>query len=188
MQSIIKDIEKRQALSITEPVTRAEAKSWCIIDHNDDDALIDMLITIARIQVENKAMVCLVENEIVLTVDVSGPYKLPWGPVRSITTIERRDGYTDDAPDWYSLTTEDYRIDGLDNRTVSGIRCAVYKFSYVSGFTGSTGDYPTPHNLKSAVMAQVSFLYENRGDNNSKGRFSDIALSLLVGSKDYSHV
>lgn len=188
MLSAIKDIRRRQAASVTEPVTRAEAKSWCIVDHTDDDATIDSLITVARVQVENKTRKSLVEWNIVLTVDVHGGLRFPWGPVRSVTTIERRDGYTDDDPDWTALTNEDYKIIGEDEKTINGIRCAIYKMTYVTGYTDSAGDYPVPDNLKKAVLAQVAFLYENRGDNNSKGKFSEVARALLAGSIDYSHV
>lgn len=185
MQSSIKDISRTQALSVTEPLERAEAKTWCIITSTDDDTLIDRLITTARMQVENKTRRSLVEYTVVLTVQVYGCFKLPWGPVRSITTIERRDGYTDDDPDWQALTTADYRLDG---NVLSGIRWSVYRITYVVGYTGTSGAHITPQALKDAVGAQVAFLYENRGDNNSKGKFSEAAKALYSGYIDYSHV
>jgi uncharacterized phiE125 gp8 family phage protein len=188
MLSTIRDIKRRPAASVTEPVTRAEAKQWCIIDHTNDDTLIDSLITVARVQIENKTRLSLVEWDIVLTVDIHGGFRFPWGPVRTVTTIERRDGYTDDDPDWYPLTDEDYRINGEDEKTINGIRCATYKVTYVAGFTDDAGDYPVRDNLKKAILAQVAFLYENRGDNNSKEKFSEVARALLAASIDYSHV
>lgn len=188
MQSIIKDTENRQADSVTEPITRAEAKAWCIIDHTDDDTLIDRLITTARMQVEKKTNLSLVEMDITITVDIKGSFRLPHGPIRTIVSIERRDGYTDDDPDWQTLTTDDYRIDGNDFKTISGLRCGIHRITYVAGFTDEDGDFPIEDGLKNAVSAQTAFLYENRGDNNSKGKFSDVAKILLSGYKDYSHV
>lgn len=185
MQSTIKDIQRTPAASLTEPLTRAEAKTWCIITHTDDDTLIDRLIKVARTQVENKTRRSLVEYTVVLQVQINGPFTLPWGPVRSITNIERRDGYREDDPDWETLTTADYRLDGS---VLSGIRCAVYRITYVVGHTGDAGSYPNPASLKDAVGAQVAFLYENRGDNNNAGKFSEEANALLAGHIDYSHV
>jgi uncharacterized phiE125 gp8 family phage protein len=188
MQNIIKDIRRTPASLLTEPVTTAEAKQWCIVDHTNDDALFASLITTARVQVENKIRQCLVEYTVIVTSDIKCPFRFPWGPVRSVTTIERRDGYADDDPDWLTLDNDVYRIDGENQKTLYGLRCGIHKIEYVAGFTGNEGSLPTPANLKNAVLAQVAFLYENRGDNNTKGKFSDVALALLAGSIDYSYV
>lgn len=181
MQSTIKATQNQQAVSVTEPLTLPEAKEWCIVSHTNDDALITRLIRVARMQVEKKTGLSLVERNIVLTVEMHAPFKLPHGPVRTLTSIERRDGYNDDDPDWTVLTDEDYLFDGTFDR-LSLPRCGTYRITYVAGFTEVEQD------LKDAIAAQVAFLYENRGDRNSAGSFSDIALKLLAGHISYAHV
>lgn len=182
MQSSIRATQNQQAASVTEPITLVEAKEWCIVSHSDDDALITRLIRVARLQVEKKTGLSLVERNIVLVVDLCGPFKFPHGPVRTLTSIERRDGYTEDDPDWTLLTDEDYRFDGSDRLVVP--RYGNYRFTYVAGYTTSNIE----QDLKDAVSAQTAFLYENRGDNNKKGHFSGIATKLLAGHIDYAHV
>lgn len=188
MPSTILDKKIRQAVSVTEPATLAEAKTQCIVDHTDDDALITSLITRARVQVENKTRLSLVEKTVVLTVELKGCFKLPFGPIRSITTIERRQGFTDDDPDWVPLTSDEYRTEGADFITIISPVCGTYRVSYTVGYTDSAGLFPIEEGLKDAVLAQVAFLYENRGDNNQVGKFSELAKEFLKGYIDYSHV
>ena len=188
MPSTILDKKIRPAVSVTEPVTPTEAKTHCIIDHTDDDALITVLITRARAQVENKTRLSLVEKTVVLTVDLKGCFKLPYGPVRSITTIERRQRLTDDDPDWDTLTNDEYRTEGEDFKTIVNPLCGVYRISYTVGYTNSAGLFPIEEGLKQAVLEQVAFMYENRGDNNKAGKFSDQAAQSLAGHIDYAHV
>jgi uncharacterized phiE125 gp8 family phage protein len=188
MQSIIRVIQNRQAASVTEPLILSQAKEWCIISHTDDDALITRLITVARMQVEKKTGLSLVARDIVVVVDMSNPFKLPYGPVTTLTSIERRDGYNDDDPDWTVLTDEDYRFDGANHEILVTPRCGNYRITYVAGFTEDDGDNPVPQDLKDAIAAQVAFLYENRGDGNNAGKFSEVARQLLAGYIDYAHV
>jgi uncharacterized phiE125 gp8 family phage protein len=188
MQSTIKDIKIRPAASVTEPVTRAEAKTWCIIDHSDDDVLIDVLITRARVMVENKTHLSLVEKTIVLVTDLSGNFKLPHGPVRTITSIERRDGYTEADQNWETLTTDDYLVDGDDFKWARTPRYGFYRITYTVGFTNAAGAFPIEEGLRTAMLEQVNWMYENRGDNNKAGKFSEQARQSLAAYIDYAHV
>lgn len=181
MQSTIKATQNQQAALVTEPLTLLEAKEWCIVSHTNDDALITRLIRVARMQVEKKTGLSLVERNISIVVEIHAPFKLPHSPVRTLTSIERRDGYNDDDPDWILLTDEDYLFDGTFTR-LSLPRCGTYRIAYVAGFTEVEQD------LKDAVAAQVDFLYENRGDSKDSGLFSPIALKLLAGHISYAHV
>lgn len=188
MQSTIKVTQNRQAASVTEPLILGQAKDWCIVSHTNDDAFITRLIKVARLQIEKKTGLSLVERNIVIIVQLSNPFKIPYGPVRSLTSIERRDGATDDDPDWALLTNEDYRFDGANHELLIIPRCGIYRITYKAGFGVDDEDNPVEQDLKDAIAAQVAFLYENRGDNKDKGSFSPVALQLLAGHIDYAHV
>jgi uncharacterized phiE125 gp8 family phage protein len=187
MLNTIKDIKNRQAESITEPVTLAEVKAWLIIDtvNTDDDALLTRLITEVRQTIEKKTKLSLVERVIVVTVDLVREFKLPYGPIRDIDEVVFRKGTNaDGTPDNETMTIEDYTTDGEDFKVLKSGRCGRHKISYTTGFGEDEDeeidyDNPLPDDLKKGILCQIAFAYENRGDSNASGKFSDIALSYI---------
>lgn len=185
MLNTIKDIKNRQAASITEPVTLAEVKAWLIIDtvNTDDDALLTGLITQVRMAIENKTKLSIVERSIVVTVDLVREFKLPHGPIRAISEVLYRQGTNaDGTPDNETLTIEDYTTDGEDFKVIKSDRCGRHKITYTTGYGADEAiDYnnPVPEDLKKGILSQIAFAYENRGDSNAAGKFSEIALSYL---------
>lgn len=190
MLNTIVDIKNRQASGYSEPVTLQEAKDWAIITHTDDDTLLTAMIYKARVQVENKARLSLVQRDIILTVDLVREFKLPYGPVRSISEVLWRQGTNaDGTPDNVTLTTEDYTTDGLDFIVIKSSKSGRHKITYVAGYETTAGvNCPIPEDLRSAVLAQVAFLYEHRGDANMSGKFSDEAEAFLQPYKSYAHI
>jgi len=93
----------------TEPVTLAEMKLHSRIDGNDDDALINTLITAARMQIEQMASHRMVTQTLALSIDDlpdSGILYLE-GPVQSVSSIQ----YYDLDGDLQTWGNELYQVD-----------------------------------------------------------------------------
>jgi uncharacterized phiE125 gp8 family phage protein len=173
MLNSIKDIKNRQANSVTEPVTLAEVKEWLIIDHTDDDTLLTRLISRVRGAVESKTKLSLVERTITVTADLVRETKLPHGPVREITEVLFRQGTNDDGtPDSITMTTEDYTTDGEDFKVFKSSKCGRHRISYNAGYGTDSGDTPVwncpvPDDLKTAILMEIAYRYEHRGDETN---------------------
>lgn len=200
MLNTIKDIKNRQAESVTEPVTLAEAKSWLIIDtvNTDDDALLTLLISEVRAAIENKTKLSIVERTITVTADLTREFKLPHGPVREIDQVLFRKGTNaDGTPDNETLTIEDYTTDGEDFKLIKSGRCGRHKITYSTGYgTDEEIDYdnPTPEDLKKGILMEIAYRYEHRGDetnsisaagNETVGKVSGISVDAMQYIKPF---
>jgi len=97
----------------TEPITLAEMKLHSRIDGNDDDALINTLITAARQQLEQMASHKMVTQTLALSIDSlpdSGILYLE-GPVQSVSSIQ----YYDLDGDLQTWNSELYQVDTTAN-------------------------------------------------------------------------
>jgi len=132
------------AASVTEPVTLNDIKAWGKIDTTDENALLTALITTARIMCEQYTNTGFISRSIVADINnANGGFILPYGPVTSGPT----------AANWQGTAlTVEYNFNQL--QTPYG-RMAV---SYAAGYA------TLPEIYKTAIMEQVLFLYENRGD------------------------
>jgi hypothetical protein len=130
----------------SEPVTLADMLNWGKIDQNTDNALISALITTARIMCEQYTNTSIITRTIVADINnANGGFILPYGPVTG----------TPAAVDWEGTAlTLVYNFSQI--QTPYG-RMAV---TYTAGVT-NTSLY------KTAIMQQVLFLYENRGDEKT---------------------
>lgn len=151
----------------TEPVTLQEVKDYAKIDYDDDDTLITALITEAREQLEKytglafiiKTMTCQLQND-------CGDIEIPYGPIYGEldpTLITDYDGN--------EISIQTYGLDYLSIRT---------KASFIQ-IICSTGFEDCPESLKTAIKAQVFFMYENRGERLS----FDNASTVRVYNVDY---
>lgn len=145
--------------SVTEPVTLSEMKDYMRLTGIDesgsfdfDDTLIDELISSARQRLEAYTGCILVPKTIdVYLTNLSGNISLP-GPVTGDITALDCDGV--DISDDVKLTGSkfpDLREPLLENM----------KLSYNAGYE------VLPKGLKNAIMAEVLYRYENRGDEGS---------------------
>jgi len=131
-----------------EPVSLQEAREWCRIDVTDNDTTLATLIIAARELCEDYLNLALVARTIHATVQTPNGYmRLPYGPVISISNAEDADGIP-----------QEYTLNGLGIKTSSTPSIIVY----VGGY-GDAGE-PLPAKFKIAILNQVLYMYDNRGD------------------------
>lgn len=177
-QNRIVDIKQAEA-SPNEPVTLAEVKAQLIITFTDDDALLTRLITQARKAIENYCAVSLVVKTITLTADLYSDYELPYGPVTGIQGVSTPTGTQGSGPVAYETAATGWQQEGEEFVSfVPGNRGGWdwgpppprnypagpnrYRIVYTTGYN------PVPDDLKLAVLQQVAFLYEHRGNDPDK--------------------
>lgn len=142
-----------------EPVTLQEAKDWCRIDVTDDDTLITSLITAARIICEQHANLSFIARTVTAKIKNGlGGIVPPYGPVISVTSAKDSD----------DVDITDFDFDNA----YSGKITVVYEAGY-------NQDNPLPQNLKTAILNQIGFLYENRGDVRLQSSLSEEAKLIL---------
>ncbi|CAB4148544.1 Phage conserved hypothetical protein [uncultured Caudovirales phage] len=135
---------------ITEPVTLTEAKNFCKIDISTDDDLINVLITAARQMCEAYTGVGFVEHDVVAVLNNSnGDIYIPYGPMIEIISVE------DDAGRVLVLDL-DYTIGGNEFKRLRTPQGNNITIDYITGYT------TLPEALKTALLNQVYYLYDNR--------------------------
>lgn len=156
----------------TEPVTRTEAKVQCIVDHTNDDAYIDDLITRCRKEIETICGISIVETEVVLIVDWHTSRKLPYGPVQSVDLVEFQ---VNEFEDFETVDTDDYKETG---GLLASRKCGRHRITYTTGFE------TVPEDLKKTVLQLIAFRYTNRGDHEAE--MSEDLKQQILSYKDYS--
>jgi hypothetical protein len=136
----------------SEPISDAEAKAHLRVDFsetgNNND--ITRLKKVARIQVENlldkgfgaRTLKVGIRND-------KGNYKLPFGPVTSITSVKDVDQAT--------LAATAYSI---KNGVLETAFSSPVFVTYVTGYT------TTPEDYKQMILERLAYLYNNRGDGS----------------------
>jgi hypothetical protein len=190
----------------SEPISTSDAKSFLRVDTSDDNALIDRLVKTARIFCEEYTGRALINQTYEFYIDafseVDTPlwegirigadinlYKnyinLPRPPLSSVTSI-----YTyDDADTGTLFPTTSYYVDSiaLPGRIVlrngqtwpSSLRTANgVKVTYIAGYGSSASDIPEA--LITGMKEHVSYLYENRGDDEKVNNIPIIAKQLYM--------
>ena len=124
-----------------EPISRAEAKAYCRVDGDDEDALIDALIAAARLQVESLTGRALLSQT--WRYERAGTQlcvELPILPVASLVV----------APDGATIQGDAVLLAAPED----GV-----SIDYVAGYGGAED---VPADLKQAVLVLVAYWYENR--------------------------
>lgn len=177
------DIKQTES-SPTEPLTLAQVKSQLIITSTDDDTLLTDLITQARRVVEEFCAISIVPKTIIMIADLGKEWELPYGPVTGIQGVETRIGNEGSGPGTYQTETSGWTTDGSD--FLSFRPSGVGGFNPGSPFTGhfqwgpyaspwacamnryrityATGYNPVPDALKLAILNEIAYRYENRGE------------------------
>lgn len=136
--------------AITEPVTLTEAKNFCKIDISTDNDLINVLITAARQMCEAYTGIGFVEHLIVAELNnMNGDIYIPYGPLIAINSVE------DDSGTVLVLDT-DYTLGGTEFKRLKTPHANNITIDYTTGYTS------LPESLKTALLNQVYYLYDNR--------------------------
>lgn len=166
---------KRLTAPAAEPITLAEAKAHCRVDHSTDDSLIQGYITAAREWVEDYIDRSLVTQRLFMTLDAfPHEIELPRPPmVASGTATAVTVTYvTGEAGGTATLSTSSYRVDR--DSTPGAIR-TTYAGSWpshlvdknsvtVTWWAGYGEPASVPQRVKNAMLMCVHELYEKRGD------------------------
>lgn len=170
----------RTESSPTEPCTLSEAKAQAIVTYSDDDTLITSMITMARKMIENYCNISIVAQTVTLIADLWNEYELPYGPVTGIQSVQTRTSTEGSGPASYATLTSGWAQDGVQFLTF--IPSSWGDFNPSIPFTGNldkptnnrfkiqytTGYDTVPDDLKQAVLMQVAWLYEHRGEQGLK--------------------
>lgn len=182
-QNRIIDIRRTES-SPTEPVTLDEAKAQLIVTSTDDDGLITSLITQARKAIEGYCSLSIVPKTIILTADLFNEWELPYGPVTAIQAVQTRMGTQGSGPASYQTATV-WTSDGEDFLTFTPSDCGPnfttppntqknrYRITYTAG------PY-CPEDLKLAILQEIAFRYQNRGDASETRvtQFADLGVCV----------
>jgi len=151
--------------AITEPLSLADAKSFLRLTTSASDTLIQSLITGSRVLIEKYLNRSLIPRTLQIECSHDGQYplELPYGPVTqtatdvfNITSVFYRFG---DRQDWTDITSninDLFELTSLNNCSLIG-NCGQYRIQY-------SCDALQGEIFKTAIKQQVTFLYENRGD------------------------
>ena len=153
-----------------EPVSLAEAKAWLRLSHDADDAVVQGLVSAARLLAEREYDRQLVTATWRLTLPrfPCREIRLPRGPLQSITSVQYRDTtgtlqtlsasyYEADAACDPGLVQPAYgRVWPSTREMVQAVRV-----TFVAGY-GSPQQ--VPQSIRNAIKMAVAWWYERRGD------------------------
>ncbi len=138
------------------PITVDEAKAFCRVQNSNaqQDVQFALWVLAARAKVEAYTGLSLIPRNIVAVIQApQGMYELPFGPVTSIPTFEDEQG-----------SAQSVTLIGLGYPVIKN-PIAYTKATYDAGF----GDGEVPELLKQAILMQVCYYWENRGDQDVSG-------------------
>lgn len=165
-------------VTYTEPVTVADMKNYLrlqgymdegqsVSDFDTDDTLLSEMISSAREMVERHNGISIVSKALRVTVtNLAGGQIIPWGPVNAISSFKDNKGV--------AITSDNYTITAQDEITLP-LDCRMV-IEYYAGYTD------VPKSLKIAVMKQVAWDYDHRG--NEQG--FEICAAAIYHSRNYN--
>jgi len=178
-----------------EPVTLAEVKSYCRIDsdYTSDDNELEIIMAAARARIEAQINIGLANRDVILQWSGYG-IELPLSPTGEIIEVTDRDGV---------MTSDKYTVDSYQAKSI-GINdaCCGSGFNYFYNINGtveitrnseyiSNDLYSVKYNtgyseltkaLKMALLAEIDFLFKQRGEPDD----SLISPSALLLCSSYS--
>lgn len=173
--------ETTAASGVTEPLTLQEVKDYLRLEgyldpsdsisteFDDDDSLIEDLITSARESLELFTGLSFVAKTWQIEFDNPlGWFELPNGPVTSITSVENSSG--DDVT--YTAT--------IDLAKIKTPCLLEMQAEYEAGYD------VLPVALKQAILAEVAYRYIHRGDEFEGGGICNAAIVLASPFKEVS--
>lgn len=179
-----------------QPVTLAELKLFCKIDHDDEDDLLASLIKAARREAERYANQSFTSQRLRAQWERMLDYViLPLPPHREIVSVESYDG-----EDWIALTTSQYKTVGLKRFKVkTSVQYTStryieqpFRVTYDAGPEDASEDTVFDERAQAAIKEMVLVAYENRGQAKTEdgavleGLLTPVAKQLLDGLTDFS--
>ena len=151
-----------------EPITLAEAKSYCKVTGTGDDVLFTYLIRAAREELEAYTGRSFATKTLYAEWDKlpsDGKIRLPKAPVSSVTSVQTID--EEGTVTTLTLNTE-YYVNGSPWPTMRiaafwGTRITRVRVEYIVGY-GATSCPPLPITLKMAMLKDVLTQYDRRED------------------------
>jgi uncharacterized phiE125 gp8 family phage protein len=141
-----------QRVDGSEYITLTEVKTHLKVDFTDDDTYITMLITAARQVIEKYTGLALVPTTVTAILQNQvAPMELPVTPYVSGLAI------TDNNNEAATIASDNYTLTGT---SLVQLTSNLITVTYSAGYTIST----LPTALKLAVLHEITWLYENRGD------------------------
>lgn len=163
-------VDKRLTeLGYGEPVSLAVAKKWARAKTGtEEDEIFTLLITAARACIEEFTLLSLVPKSCeVIIENPAAPMEVPYGPVTGGVTYTDQDGNTTYP------TQIGYEFPEVLPYT------GYLTLRYYAGYTSDA----IPAELKTAILDQVNFMYENRGDNSDT---AVVCLKAQIACQKYS--
>lgn len=167
----------------TEPVTTAEAKAHLVVEHADDDTLIDSYIAAARSFVEVWTGRQLVSVTYDLFLDTwSRVIEMPRPPLSSVTTVK----YTDVNGVQQTWTGANYQTDTdtqpgrimpVEGEVFPNLQAATFNVVEIRFVAGYGAAAAVPERFKLAIKQSVAQWYEYR-KSVSELRLSDVKYTL----------
>ena len=149
--NLIKDITNIEVGYINGPVTVAQAKAYCRAENTsiEQDTLFALWIRAARTKIEQYTGLSLIPRNIIAVLSApQGNMELPYGPVTGTPV------FVDTESTVQEITTR-----GLDFPYIV-LPVQYTKATYSAGYASGG----CPEELQVAIMMQVCFWWENRGD------------------------
>ena len=164
----------------TELLTLTDVKAHLYITHTNDDDYLTSLITRVRKQIENYCTIAIGSQErIWLTeLEVGQWYQIPYQPVISVDVASLK---TDTNTYTAKTANTDFEIEGVQEKAFIPFHDGIWKVEYTTGFT------VLPDDLKHGWLMQISYLYENRGDEAKSG-LSEMVKDIINPYRDLSWV
>ena len=168
----------------TEPVSLAEAKDYINYLGTDSgtEDIIEFIITSARLRLEHYLGRNMAEKTMVLNIsDVTNKIDLPYGPINAIVDVKV---YDEDGAEDETLTADDdyYLIGDFDKflKMESYALGGYLNIEYTAGYGANTYTLPGP--LKTALLRQIKYDYDNRGRGDAEAIENNVR-KMLDGYK-----
>lgn len=155
-----------------DPITLVETKAHLIVTFDDDDTLITALINQSIAAIEKHCSISILQKTVTVLADIFCETELPYCPLLEFTKLELKTG-----PNAYVQKTvnTDFQIDGDAGdyaRLIPGVAGRM-KLTYDTGFA----EGEIPDDLKLAVLNEIAFRYENRGDSTNRYAQQNVGIS-----------
>jgi len=154
------------------PIILDDVKAHLNITFTDDDTLLNLLVNQCIDSIEQYCICSILTKTVTIQMDMVNEFELPYGPVTGFTSSSLKS-----AINTYTILTanKDYEVD----TTLQFARYVPYSCQYPSRIKIIyTAGYTTlPTSLKLAVLNEIAFRYENRGDSVNRYAQQNVGIS-----------